>query len=248
MTCEAVRSQLDAYVDNELSAPEMTGLEQHLRGCSTCPQELVARLQLKRAVKAAGQRYTPDPEFRKRLQEKYRPSARWWNFSWALAAATLCLLLAVGLFTTMRLRQGSQQRLISELTDLHVIALAGSNPVDVVSTDRHTVKPWFQGRIPFTFNLPDLSKSDYQLLGGRVVYLEQTPGAQLIFQLRKHDISVFVFPERTLPSGGAFETDQRLSFHLQSWAQGGLRYFVVGDVSADDVGRLAALLRSAESS
>jgi anti-sigma factor RsiW len=247
MTCESVRSQLDAYVDNELSGAEITGLERHLRDCPACPQELMARLQLKRAVKTAGQRYKPDPEFRRRMQEKYRPKARRWNFSWALAAATLGLLFAAGLFTAARLHQASEQRLVGELTDLHVIALAGSNPVDVVSTDRHTVKPWFQGRVPFTFNLPDLSHSDYQLLGGRVVYLEQTPGAQLIFQLRKHDISVFIFPEQGLPRGD-FANEQRLSFHLQSWSQGGLRYFVVGDVSAEDVGQLAALLRSAESS
>jgi anti-sigma factor RsiW len=106
------------------------------------------------------------------------------------------------------------------------------------------VKPWFQGRIPFTFNLPELQNSPFTLLGGRVTYLEQTPGAHLIFQVRKHEISVFIFPERgtDMPSATA-EPVNRLSFNFESWTQNGLRYFVVGDASADDVRALGKLLQ-----
>jgi anti-sigma factor RsiW len=118
--------------------------------------------------------------------------------------------------------------------------------VDVLSTDRHTVKPWFQGKIPFTFNLPELQGSEFTLLGGRVTYLAQTPGAHLIYQFRKHQISVFIFQDRgeetaSLPSGPM----HTLSFTVESWAQNGLRYFVVGDAGAADIQALSQLLRDA---
>ena len=76
--------------------------------------------------------------------------------------------------------------------------LASASPVDVISADRHTVKPWFQGKIPFAFNLPELQNSEFSLLGGRMTYLDQTPGAHLIYDVRKHHISVFIFQEQSL--------------------------------------------------
>jgi anti-sigma factor RsiW len=120
----------------------------------------------------------------------------------------------------------------------------------VVSTDRHTVKPWFQGKIPFTFNLPELSNSEFTLLGGRVVYLEQTPGAQLIFQVRKHEISVFIFQDGAVNPAlrEASGPLRHVSFNLQSWSDKGLRYFVIGDASGDDIRNLADLLKNAAKS
>jgi len=141
----------------------------------------------------------------------------------------------------------SRDRIFSEIADLHVATLASSSPVDVISTDRHTVKPWFQGRIPFAFNLPDLQNSEFTLLGGRMTYLGQTPGAHLIYDARKHHISVFVFQERSLPA--RLDEDSRapkqLSFNMETWSQDGLRYFVIGDASAADVDSLAKLLKAA---
>jgi anti-sigma factor RsiW len=137
------------------------------------------------------------------------------------------------------------------LADLHVAALASATPVDVISSDRHTVKPWFQGKIPFSFNLPELQGSQFTLLGGRVTYFAQTPGAHLIYQLRKHEISVFIFQDRAFESRGEEAADlpgglaHALSFNVENWSQNGLRYFVVGDVSADDIQALSKLLRDA---
>jgi anti-sigma factor RsiW len=119
--------------------------------------------------------------------------------------------------------------------------------VDVISTDQHTVKPWFQGKIPFAFNLPELQNSEFSLLGGRMTYLDQTPGAHLIYDARKHHISVFVFQERSLPDklDESLVSPKKLPFNLETWSQGGLRYFVVGDASAADIDGLAKLLRAA---
>ena len=108
------------------------------------------------------------------------------------------LLIAGVLISNYLQMRSARNHLFSEVADLHVATLASSSPVDVVSTDRHTVKPWFQGRIPFAFNLPELQNTDFTLLGGRVTYLDQVPGAQLIYDIRKHHISVFIFPEAAL--------------------------------------------------
>ncbi len=123
------------------------------------------------------------------------------------------------------------------MADLHVAILASASPVEVVSTDRHTVKPWFQGKIPFTFNLPELQNSEFSLLGGRMTYLEHEPGAHLIYQVRKHELSVFIFQER--PFGHRLSLNSGLqkeqSFNLQTWNQNDLRYFVIGDAGAEDI-------------
>jgi anti-sigma factor RsiW len=138
-----------------------------------------------------------------------------------------------------------EQNLISELADLHVATLASSNPVDVVSTDRHTVKPWFEGKIPFTFNLPALEGSPFVLVGGRVSFLNQSPGAELIFRVRQHQISVFVFQERAAgPAVSRDSTQTARSFSVRSWCRDGLCYFVIGDAGAEDLDKLSGLLKA----
>ena len=160
---------------------------------------------------------------------------------WALSAAAL-VLLAVGLFFAAGRYQ--QPKSLAEFADLHVSALASANPVDVISTDRHTVKPWFQGRIPFAFDLPELQGSPFTLTGGRVSYLHQEPGAHLIFAYQRHYISAFIFRDTPqLAIEQASFTDRGSSFNLQTWTQGGLRYVLIGDVNGDIIQQLASLLQ-----
>lgn len=251
MGCDSWLTKLDAFVDGELPGEEMRAFDAHLRGCASCAAEALGRVQLKRALKNAGARFTPNSEFRKLVREKIAAEPRRsWNFGWALGAAALALLLVASLTGLYLARQQTQRQLYSELTDLHVAALASAAPVDVVSTDRHTVKPWFEGKIPFTFNLPDLQNTDFTLVGGRVTYLGQVPGAHLIYRIRKHQISVFIFPEESLRKGVASgaPAERPASFQADGWTQDGLRYFVVGDVSAEDMRSLSNLLKSARRS
>jgi len=203
---------------------------------------------MKRAIQVAGKRFTPSAEFRKRMQQSMAPKRqRSFRLGWMLAAAAV-VILAVGTFTSSYLgtRSGRDQ-VFSEIADLHVATLASSSPVDVISTDRHTVKPWFQGKIPFAFNLPELQNSEFSLLGGRMTYLEQTPGAHLVYDVRKHHISVFVFQERSLPArlDENSLSPKKLPFNMETWSQGGLRYFVIGDASAADIDSLAKLFKVA---
>jgi len=240
--------KLDRYVDDELSAGELTEFQEHLAGCAACAAGALSRLQLKRMTQAAGQRFRPPVDLRKKIEksisERSGPS---WFRRWvpALAVAAAAVLMMVSAAIWLRYARGEQT--VGELADLHVATLASTNPVDVVSTDRHTVKPWFQGKLPFTFNLPELQDSPFKLIGGSVAYFQQSPGAHLLFELRKHRISVFIFQNR----GGAgwpnpgLSSPSDLTFSSETWTNGGLRYFVIGDCNRSDLDNLRKLFESA---
>jgi anti-sigma factor RsiW len=245
MGCEAWSGKLDAYIDGELSADEARAFNEHLRGCAACAAEGLRRVQQKRAVQAAGQRFAPSPVFRARIEKSIaarRPSL--WSLRMLPVLATAAAVLIAGaFFLTLR---GNQQQLAGELVDQHVATLASASPVDVISTDRHTVKPWFAGKIPFTFNLPELQGSPFVLVGGRVSYLHQSPGAELIFRVRQHQISVFIFQEQGLNKVGETEAARTtLSFEVRTWRHNGLCYFMVGDASAQDLDQLRELIKAA---
>jgi anti-sigma factor RsiW len=254
MTCNELQSKLAPYVDSELPSAELTEFEAHLRGCASCAAQALGLLQMKRGIHAAGLRYTPTPEFRLRLQESIRAKSHFLKprFSWftlripALATAAVAAML---LIASVVLWQGraANQRTVAELVDTHVATLASANPVDVISTDRHTVKPWFAGKLPFTFNLPELQNTEFTLDGGRLAYFGHSPGAQLIFNVRKHRLSVFIFQEKpgVLPFRAASSTSTTLAFHTETWSAGGLRYYIVSDAPASDVNALAELLKNA---
>ena len=248
MVCESWKSKLDTYLDGEVSEQEMRGFDAHVKNCSSCSSDALSRVQMKRAIQVAGKRFTPSVEFRKRVQQRVVP-VRQRNFrvGWMLASAAVAILV-IGMLSLPYLgNRSGKDDVFSEIADLHVATLASSSPVDVISTDRHTVKPWFQGRIPFAFNLPELQNSEFSLLGGRMTYLEQTPGAHLIYDVRKHHISVFVFQERSLPAGLTERSlkPAKLSFNMETWSRGGLRYFVIGDASTADIDSLARLFKTA---
>jgi anti-sigma factor RsiW len=247
MSCEIWRGKLEPYVDSELAENEIAGLEAHLRVCSSCAADALGRLQMKRMTQAAGSRFAPTPHFRLHLEQSLAArQKRGWAFGWApklaLAATALLLLIAsAGLWQ----RHASREQAVSQLADLHVATLASPNPVDVVSSDRHTVKPWFAGKLPFTFNLPELQNSPFTLAGGRVTYFRHTPGAQLIYNVRKHQISVFIFQDQSgfTRLGSGPSVARELAFNVETWAEGGLRYFVLGDAGPADINELAKLFR-----
>jgi anti-sigma factor RsiW len=249
MSFDPWTGRLDAYLDGELSVEDTRAMEEHLRECSACGAAMVARTQEKRAIRAVSQRYAPDPAFRTRIRESIAPRpARWKNF-WAqglAVAAMLIIVIGVSLIVVNRERANGRQ-LIGELADQHVATLASSNPVDVVSTDRHTVKPWFAGKIPFSFNLPELQGSSFVLVGGRIAYLRQSPGAELVFQVRQHRISVFIFQERAFGRARIADFNQgSIAFNVRSWTANGLDYFAISDVSGGDLNELVKLFEAAD--
>ena len=249
MVCKCWKEKLDTYLDNELPEEEMRTFDAHVRSCSSCSADALVRVQMKRIVQVAGKRFTPSADFRRKMQQSIAAKPqRSFRLGWMLAAAA-AILVAGALTSTFLGNRSGRDHVYSEIADLHVATLASSSPVDVISTDRHTVKPWFQGKIPFAFNLPELQNTEFTLLGGRMTYLDQTPGAQLIYDVRKHHISVFVFQERSLRT----ELDEnslspkKAPYNMETWSQGGLRYFVIGDASAGDIDSLTKLFRAAAS-
>jgi anti-sigma factor RsiW len=240
-------AKIPAYLDNELSDQETRAMDAHLRECSACAAEALGQVRLKQQTKLAGKHYAPSPEFRQKIAGQLtarKPKWRW-MWAWSLGFA-LVVLLTAALFLNRWSEQARSQRLLAELTDLHVANLAASNPVDVVSSDRHTVKPWFQGKLPFSFNLPELAGSPYTLVGGRIAYLDHEPGAHLIYNLGAHHLSVFIFRDQP-EVAGAFSaresSTEMLNFHVESWSIDGLRYFVVGDASESSIRELADMLK-----
>ncbi len=219
MACEQWRGKLDLYVDGELEAAEANALSTHLRSCSACASDALERVQLKRSIQTAGKRYEPRAELRKKIAGSAAaiPVARfgWWR--WAAVAALALIVTGGWLYTSLGIEKAQRQRVYSELADLHVSTLASATPVDVLSSDRHTVK---------------------------VAYLEQSAGAHLIFQVRQHKISVFIFSDRAEMPRLATGPVNEVSFNVESWTKNGLRYFVVGDASADDIRALSKLLRN----
>jgi anti-sigma factor RsiW len=161
-----------------------------------------------------------------------------------LVAVAALVLIVASVFWT---RHSAREQALAELLDLHVATMASANPVDVISTDRHTVKPWFQGKLPFTFNLPELQNSPFKLVGGRVMYFKHTAGAQLLFNLRNHQMSVFVLQDQAglIPFDSGITATREMAFNSETWSEGGLRYVVIGDASASDIRELSELLRAA---
>jgi anti-sigma factor RsiW len=241
MACNTWRSKIAAYADGELSADEMRIMGDHLRACSSCTSDLLGRVQMKRAIKTAGKRYSSSLALRQRVEKEIatrkKPIWLWSRMS------TLAATAALAVFAFLLLYGGSsfqKRQTFSELADLHIATLASSTPVDVISTDQHTVKPWFQGKLPFTFNLPELGNTPFTLEGGRLSYLDQAPGAQLIYKIRNHRISVFIFQNRT---GNRFASSngrsRRLTFNVETWTE------VIGDANADDIHNLSQMLKLA---
>jgi len=250
MACDLWRSKIAAYADGELSADETRAIGDHLRACASCTSDLLSRVQLKRAIHTAGKRFSPSPALRRRVQKEL-PTRRHpvWLWNWMPKLAAAAVLVAVAFLLSYGWSSFRQDQTFAELADLHVATLASSTPVDVVSTDRHTVKPWFQGKLPFTFNLPELGNSPFMLLGGRVSYLAQTPGAQLIFKIGNHRISVFIFQNRLDRRFTSSDSrSRRLTFNVETWSEDDLRYFIIGDAGPDDIHQLSELLKLASRS
>ena len=244
MQCSYAATMLDAYLDGELPPDRALVVQGHLGSCMHCSSELAEIARVQRSLRSARGNYAPSVEFRRKVQKQIFPPKRtWliWTMPIGVAFATTILLTTFAWIGNAR-----RSADFAELADLHVNALSSTNLVDVVSTDRHTVKPWFQGKIPFSFNLPEFSGTQYTLVGGRMVYFHQQPGAQLIVSINQHKISVLIFQnsvdlERALTEQA--ELDRRTSFGIEAWQSQRLRFVLVSDADPAGIDNLGRLLK-----
>jgi len=238
--------QLGAYMDGELSPDDDSLCGEHLRSCQPCATAAMEMLLQKRMTQSAGHRYQPSVDFRRKIMQQIAAKPRFtfssiWMPQFVAAALLIVVTIAGAVYwPALRGENAQQKQILQALADLHSTALASTSPVEVVSTDRHTVKPWFQGKLPFSFDLPETYPNGYSLLGGRIAFFNQQPAAHLVYAYKQHRISVFIFPEQDDARTWNEKTDLA-GIHTETWKQNGLRYVVVGDAA---LGVLHALAES----
>jgi anti-sigma factor RsiW len=252
--------KLNAFIDGELPPADQQGIEQHLTTCHVCTLRVLSATQLKAATARAGQRFAPPPEALARLTAKLhsqsqpqlqtmphpKPTARIYSIrpaAWAALAAAI--LLAVSLLGWRHLHQTNT--LAAELLDQHLATLSTGATPQVISTDRHTVKPWFQGRLPFSFNLPDPQAlpPDTTLKGADLTYLNGQPAALLLFTIHKHEVSIFLTQRSTGPTLTTLP-NTRAGFTLHTATTPDLHIIAVSDVNPADLDNLVAALVQAQ--
>jgi anti-sigma factor RsiW len=253
--------EIESLVDRELDEEQSAQAEGHLAACHECSTRALALTQLKQAVREGAVRYQPSPSFQRRMMQGQgrgresrnqsgerageRSGRAWWLPSMLPLAASLLIMVALGAALMFGISGGitgwrHRDSLAAEALDQHIATLAGGAAPEVLSTDKHTVKPWFQGKLPFAFNLPDALPAETTLEGANVTYIQGQPAAELIFRIRKHRASVFVTAKQPpwWRTSGVFA---RSGFHLVVRETETLRLIGVTDA---DAGSLDALIRS----
>jgi anti-sigma factor RsiW len=243
---------VSALIDGELPAGDQQSMQQHLAGCHACALRVLSATQLKAATARAGLRFAPPPgalaRLTRQLHKEPPAAARIQTIhraAWVGLAAAM--VLAVSLIGWRALHESNT--LSAELLDQHLATLSNAATPQVVSTDRHTVKPWFQGRLPFSFNLPDPQAlpPDTTLKGADLTYLKGQPAALLLFTIHKHEVSVFLTQRPGGPDLTALP-GARSGFAIHSATTHDLGIVAVSDVNPADLDALIAALVRAQSS
>ena len=267
MTGHLGNETLSALADGELQSQALGAVQAHLVECPACTREALACALLKSATARAGQRYqlppalleklsrtaasssaaAPSPALAASRRGSTRQPVRYAALGWA-AALLLAVAVSAGWFFGERndrqkaVVASAENALVSEVFDQHVAALATSTPPQVLSSDNHTVKPWFQGRLPFAFNLPEKLPDAMTLDGANLTYLNNQPAAQLLFSIGKHHVSVFA-----VARVGNAESDDlppdHAGFHVMEFKAGDLEMIAISDANP---ARLAELVRAFE--
>lgn len=252
MTHPDVEAQVDAYLDGELASMEAGELEAHLAGCASCARFRDDSLALRAALAAQIPRFEAPEALRERVRaalhqasapSRTRIPARLLAWRWLALAASLAIV-AAGSWRLATERTASEI-LTDEVLASHVRSLMPGHLSDVLSTDQHTVKPWFNGKLDYSPPVHDFSGRGYPLLGGRLDYLNGRPVAALVYGRRQHLINVFLWPA-TGPAGGGAPL-VRQGYHLLHWTTPEYAYWVASDLGLSELTNFAALLQLGDS-
>jgi anti-sigma factor RsiW len=244
MNCPVDR--IEAYLDEELDAAQIAEMERHLADCADCSAALAGLREQKRRIQAEAPYYDAPPGLERSLREALReeaehdarPALREMPWRWMAIAASVLLAASV-CWNVLQWRSRTPRNDIAEaVLAAHLRSLLGEHLLDVPSSDRHAVKPWFAGRLDFSPEVRDLAAEGFPLAGGRVEYLAGRRVAALIFRRRQHTINLFTWPD--VSSGGETRL-ARDGYNLLQWTEGGMTYWAVSDVAAADLERLREL-------
>jgi len=240
-------AQVDAYLDGELAAGDARALETHLAQCPECARFRDLRLQLRTAIVTSIPTFQAPAALRERVRAAARakvPRRLTVRNVWRpLAIAASLAVVALGSWT-LALQRAAGDALADDVLASHVRSLMPGHLTDVLSTDQHTVKPWFNGRLDFSPPVNDFAARGYPLLGGRIDYVGGRPVAALVYGRRQHVVNVFVWPAGRQTGGGATRTRQ--GYHELHWTTGDYTYWVVSDLGLTELQEFAQLLRQAD--
>ena len=260
MICEMTQRFVPGYMDGELDLVRTIEMESHLKYCPTCAQTLENQQEVRTALRRCPLAYSAPAVLRERIQSSVRassgsevrtskikwPSLNMWQS--ASAFALLALISLSGWQWTARLRApSSDQRITAEVFSSHVRSLESNHLLDVVSTDQHTVKPWFDAKLDFSPPVEDLASDDFPLVGGRLDYLEGRQVAALIYRRREHFINVFVWPNHA-GSNSTQPIESRQGYNIVGWSRGGFQCWAVSDIGRSDLAEFVRLLEIYNSS
>jgi len=247
LTCKEVRDLINAYADGELDLVRSMDIEQHLQGCSAC-SHIYRNLQtLKGSLANSAVYYRSPAGLQESIQAAVRKSSgservvRPPLWTWSAVAAALVLAVVAAWGVSQLLSSSSQTTALQqEVLASHVRSLMAGHLTDVASTDKHTVKPWFDGKLDFSPSVVDLAEQGFPLIGGRLDYLDGRPVAALVYQRNKHFINLFVWP-----SSGQSDTIMSTlqGYNLVHWTKGGMAYWAVSDVTPGDLQAFVQLVQ-----
>jgi anti-sigma factor RsiW len=240
---------LPAYLDQELGITDANAVEHHLGTCPECRQEYEEQRSVRVRLKGDAAYFKAPAHLARRIDmalpaERPHPARfKGWGFNWLSAGAVMATLLALVWSASLYLTLPSaQDRLVEELVSSHVRSLQVNHLSDVASSDQHTVKPWFHGKLDFAPPVVDLTSQEFPLVGGRLDYLNDRSVAVLVYRHAQHPINLYIWPGA---DGNLAPQMQSLhGYHLIHWATGGMDYWAVSDLAADELEIFVNALRS----
>jgi anti-sigma factor (TIGR02949 family) len=248
VSCDYTRTVLHGYLDGELDAARAAEFERHLENCRECENSLAVAEALRSSLQCSNLYEGAPVSLRKKiragLDAATAPEApRIPAWRWLAVAASILIVTSASWYAWPRYQNSTSSAPFSaaELIDAHVRSLQPGHLTDVASTDQHTVKPWFDGKLAFVPPVKDFSEQGFPLIGGRLDVLNGQNVAVLVYGRRKHIINVFVLPTRE-PDTPIHPPGLRQGYQWFHWRHQGMEYCAISDLSASDLRELAQLL------
>lgn len=250
MDCQQARNLLHGYLDGELDLLHSVEMEQHLNDCRVCKSAYEQHQALRKVIGGGSLYYRAPADLRKRVRsEPHRANPSRFSLNprlqSILSLATAAVLLVMVTWGIGRnWRSDPTDTAVDQVVASHVRSLLVDHIADVASSDRHQVKPWFNGKLDYSPEVNDLAPQGFPLIGGRLDYVNHRPVAAMVYGRRKHVINLFCWPT-TGEHSAAFQQLERQGYHLLHWNTSGLEFWAMSDLNAAELQQFAKLVQAA---